>query len=226
MGWGSFGEVYIPLVINHERRWDTRYQKALKLIQSGKIGEPRTIIGNALSSKPGKLPLKDYGGGALFHDGTHLIDLFLYYFGPADWTIGNVKKPYGKNFIEETACAMIMFKGGEMGFVEGGGARKYFNFELDIQGSEGRILIGNADQQLFVTRKSKRFSNFQELEKVPFPNVSKSQSPFIEGARDLIHCIRHQTESQSGGRDGLKALEIISAIYRSAESGGKKAKIP
>ena len=67
----------VPLVINHERRWDTRYQKAGHLISSGKIGEVRCIIGNALSWKLDKLPTKDYGGGTLFHDGTHLTDLLL-----------------------------------------------------------------------------------------------------------------------------------------------------
>ena len=56
----------IPLVINHERRWDNHYQKARNLIKSGKVGEVRTIIGNALSWKPSKLAVGTHGGGALF----------------------------------------------------------------------------------------------------------------------------------------------------------------
>ena len=212
----------IPLVINHERRWDARYQKVLKLIQSGKIGEPRTIVGNALSSKPIKLPVRNYGGGAMFHDGTHLTDLFLYFFGPVDWVIGSDKRPFGRKHIEESVHAMIKFKNGVMGFIEGGGARKYFNFELDIQGSEGRILIGNGGQELYVTRKSSRFSNFHELEKVNFPLPKNPKSPFSRGARDLVNCIRNGTKTISSGEDGLKALEVISAIYRSAQYGGKK----
>jgi len=47
----------VPLIINHERRWDSYYQKAHQIIKTGKIGEIRTIIGNALSSKPGKEPI-------------------------------------------------------------------------------------------------------------------------------------------------------------------------
>ena len=66
----------IPLLINHERRWDAYYKKAHKLIQAGKIGKVKTIIGNALSGQPNTLPVSEYGGGALFHDGTHLIDCF------------------------------------------------------------------------------------------------------------------------------------------------------
>ena len=42
-----------------------------------------------------------------------------------------------KKYVEETACGMIGFKNGAIGFIEGGGARKYFNFELDIQDQRG-----------------------------------------------------------------------------------------
>ena len=50
-------------------------------------------------------------------------------------------------------------------------------------------------------------------------------NPFIAGARDVVSCIRTGASSLSSGRDGLKALEIILAIYRSAQENGKRIKI-
>ena len=215
----------VPLIINHERRWDSYYQKAHQIIKTGKIGEIRTIIGNALSSKPGKEPIQSHGGGALFHDGTHLTDLLLYFGGPVEWVSGYEVRPYGKKYIEETACGMIGFKSGALGFIEGGGARKYFNFELDIQGSEGRLLIGNDGRELYLAKKSKRFSGFQELEQVRFPEPRKTISPFEGGARETLKCLRTGKDGISSGADGLKALELIFAIYRSAQLKGKKLKL-
>lgn len=215
----------IPLIINHERRWDFYYQKVLEIIQKGKIGELRTIVCNALSWKPGKLPVSIHGGGPMFHDGTHLTDLLLYLGGPIEWVSGHATRPHGKKYIEETACAMMRFRNSAMGFIEGGGARKYFNFELDIQGSEGRILIGNAHRELYLTRVSKRFTGFHELEPVPFPETDHYETPFVGGARDMIRCIRSGSQSLSSGRDGLKALEVILAIYKSATLKGKRVKI-
>ena len=212
----------VPLIINHERRWDSYYQKAHQIIKTGKIGEIRTIIGNALSSKPGKKPTQSHGGGALFHDGTHLADLLLYFGGPVEWVSGYEVRSYGKKYIEETACGMIGFKSGALGFIEGGGARKYFNFELDIQGSEGRLLIGNDGRELYLAKKSKRFSGFQELEQVRFPEPRKTISPFEGGARETLKCLRTGKDGISSGADGLKALELIFAIYRSAQLKGKK----
>ncbi|MGY8766023.1 MAG: Gfo/Idh/MocA family protein [Nitrospinaceae bacterium] len=215
----------IPLIINHERRWDSYYKKAHQIIKSGKIGEIRTIIGNTLSARPGKKSTCDYGGGALFHDGTHLTDLLLFFAGPAEWVSGHDIRPYGKKHIEETAYGMIGFKSGAMGFIEGGGARKYFNFELDIQGSEGRLLIGNHGRELYLTKKSKRFSGFQELEQVSFPEPKQITSPFESSARETLKCLRTNTDSISNGNDGLKALELIFAIYRSAQLKGKQLKL-
>ena len=215
----------VPLIINHERRWDSYYQKAHQIIKTGKIGEIRTIIGNALSSKPGKEPTQSHGGGALFHDGTHLTHLLLYFGGPVEWVSGYEVRPYGKKYIEETACGMIGFKSGALGFIEGGGARKYFNFELDIQGSEGRLLIGNDGRELYLAKKSKRFSGFQELEQVRFPEPRKTISPFEGGARETLKCLRTGKDGISSGADGLKALELIFAIYRSAQLKGKKLKL-
>ena len=215
----------VPLIINHERRWDSYYQKAHQIIKTGKIGEIRTIIGNALSSKPGKEPIQSHGGGTLFHDGTHLTELLLYFGGPVEWVSGHEVRPYGKKYIEETACGMIGFKSGALGFIEGGGARKYFNFELDIQGSEGRLLIGNDGRELYLAKKSKRFSGFQELEQVRFPEPRKTISPFEGGARETLKCLRTGKDGISSGADGLKALELIFAIYRSAQLKGKKVKL-
>ena len=212
----------IPLIINHERRWDAYYQQARKLILSGKIGEIKTLIGNALSWKPGKLTVSDHGGGPLFHDGTHLTDLLLFFGGPVAWVSGHETRPGGKKYIEETASAMLGFKNGAIGFIEGGGARKYFNFELDIQGSEGRILIGNAGRELYVTKKSHRFTGFQELEKITFPEPKKFESPFIGGAREMLRTLRTGKAGVSTGKDGLRALEIISAVYQSAQQKGKR----
>ncbi len=215
----------IPLIINHERRWDFYYQKARDLILSGKIGEVRTIIGNVLSWKPPKLLKKAHGGGALFHDGTHLTDLLLFFGGPVDWVSAHAVRPNGKQYIEHTASAMLRFKSEAIGFIEGGGDRNYFNFELDIQGSKGRLLIGNAGRELYVTKKSSRFTGFQELKQVPFPEPKRYQSPFVGGARDMVRCLRTGAPSISSGKDGLQALKVIHAVYKSAELNGKRVKV-
>ncbi len=221
----TFRKRGIPLVINHERRWDPYYRLAKRLIDRGRIGEVRTLIGNALSGPPGKAPVSRYGGGPLFHDGTHLTDLLLFFGGPVAWVSGQERRPGGRRYVEETACALLQFQNGAVGFIEGGGARRYFNFELDIQGSEGRLLIGNGGQALFLTRRSRRFTGFQELEPVPFPRPKRYESPFTGAVRDLVRCVRRGVPSESSGEDGLRALQLILAVYQSAQNGGRRVRV-
>ncbi len=215
----------VLLSINHERRWDGYYQKARELIRRGTLGEIRSIVGNALSWKPGKLSVAKHGGGAWFHDGTHLADILLYFGGPVDWVCAHEVRSHGKKNIEDTAAAMLRFRNGAVGFIEGGGARKYFNFELDVQGSEGRLLIGNGGQRLFLCRKSRRFTGFSELEPVQFPAPRKYESPFVAGARDMVRSLRVGKPGLSSGQDGLKALEVVMAVYKSASLKGQRVKI-
>lgn len=215
----------IRLVIGHERRWDPHYRKAKELISKGVIGEVRTIVGNALSDSPPELPVDKYGGGPMFHDGTHLTDLLRFFAGDAEWVSGHDERE-SDSYIEKTALGIIHFKNGAHAIVEGGGVRKYFNFELDIQGSEGRILIGNGIKELYVTKPSRRFTGFKELERVEFPSPKEDINPFLGAVEDLIGSMNNGHESISSGEDGKAALEIIMAIYKSAKMGGKKVFLP
>ena len=149
-----------------------------------------------------------------------------FFAGEAEWVIGHEERKNGKRFIEETALGMVHFKKGAHAAIEGGGIRSYFNFELDIQGSRGRILIGNGCREFYKSRPSKRFSGFIELERLEFPRPKKLSNPYVSGIQDLIDAIEEKKKSSSSGDDGKRALEIILAIYRSAEKGGKKIKLP
>jgi len=211
------------LCINHERRYEERYKKAKKIIDRGTLGPIKMIVGNALSSLHAKTLVKTGGGGGYFHDGTHLIDLLLFLAGDPAWVSGFDDRPHGKEYLEETAGAVIAFENGIMAFVEGGGQRKYFNFEVDIQGTKGRLIMGNSVNDLYMAHASPRFQGFQELRRRPSPfEAIPARNLFVNAARDLVESIEKDRAPISSGYDGLRALKIIEATYRSARKGGKR----
>jgi len=219
----------IILSINHERRWDASYIKVFEMINEGMIGELRTIIGNVLTGSPSIKSLNaDYskiGGGPLLHDGTHLFDIMRFFAGDIEWVVGDIKKNKGMA-VEDQATAYFMFKNGVSGFAEGGGARKYFNFEVDLQGSEGRIVIGNGLLELWRNAQSSRYGGFRDLVAEEFPVVEERKSPYLGGIKELIEVIEGKKACSSSGEDGMKALEAIMAVYESARLGGKKIFLP
>lgn len=216
----------VKLIINHERRWDPYYLKVKELIEEGKIGELKTIVGNALSWEPEIRKIEFYGGGPMFHDGTHLTDQLRFFAGEPEWVSAYEERPNGSEYIENTVFGLIWFLKGVRAFIEGGGCRNYFNFELDLQGTEGRIIIGNGARKLYVTNKSTRFLGFKELEKIKLPEPNENTNPYTDGVKDLIRCVETGCESISSGEDGKKALEIILALYESAKNEGKRVFLP
>ncbi len=220
------GKNGVALVIGHERRWGRDFQIVKRMLDAGDLGQLRLITGYTLSARPPKLSRRKYGGGTMFHDGTHMVDLFRFFAGDPVSVIGLTDRPDGKNYIENTAMGLVNFQNGVKGMIVGGGERNYFHFELDIQTDTARVLLGNHVSEMYTCQKSKRFTGFTELAKVPFPTGSGGVNPYIGGVSDVIREIETGQRSISSGIDGLKALETIIALYRSAGKGGSLVKLP
>ena len=214
------------LVIGHERRWHQHYRVIHDMLKAGKLGCLKSITGYTLSGAPPKLSRRKHGGGTMFHDGTHLVDLLHYFAGEAESVIGIADRPYGEGYVESSAVGAINFKSGVKGMVMGGGERDYFHFELDIQTDKARVLLGNHIAELYLSKPSKRFTGFKELVQVPFPDVGARINPFEGGVADLINEMETGEPSVSGGKDGYMALETIMALYRSAGKGGEPVRLP
>lgn len=216
----------VALVVGHERRWDGRYRVIRDMLKEGKLGELRSITGYTLSSAPPKLDREKHCGGAMFHDGTHLVDIFSYFAGEADSVIGLEDRPHGESYVENTALGIISYKNGARGMILGGGKRDYFHFELDLHTDTSRVVLGNHIHELYVTSKSERYTGFRELKKAPFPNGFKPVNSLVGGVDDLVAEMETGRPSVSGGEDGYRALETILALYRSAGAGGAPVHLP
>lgn len=217
------------LIINHERRWDVRYHHIKKIIESGEAGEIRTVVANVLTGEPRKdwhADLEKVGGGPLLHDGTHLMDMLRYYLGDAEWVVGKINRKRFNVGIEHTAHAMIYFPEHDtVAFVEGGGRRHYFNFEIDIQCSRGRFVFGNEYWKKYISKESRRYTGFTELEPAIFDPVS-GENCWISVARDAINAAKEKSKPRSDIVDGYKAMELVFAVYESAVRNGEKIYLP
>lgn len=211
----------VVLSIHHERRWQPEYRMAKELIDSGRIGEVRTVVGNALTGRPNggwHADVENVGGGPLLHDGTHLFDAMRLFCGEVRWVWGHIERRTPGIRVEDVAIAAMEYENGAHAFVEGGGLRRYFNFEIDVQGSAGRILIGNAGQRLCVTGPSPRYEGFIEFTEIPFP--SNGYQPWFPAiVEDLLGALEEGRDPLSTGEDGRAALETTFAVYESARTG-------
>lgn len=220
----------VKLVINHERRWDPLFRKTKAIMDGGELGALRTVTGNVLCGPvaPGswKSVLDDVGGGPLLHDGTHLLDMIRWLAGDIRQVMGQVRRDDKRVGVETTALAWLQTETGVPVFIEAGGTRGYFNFEIDLQFENGRLRVGNGIRDYFVAVESKRYSGFRDLEQRPFPALDSACKPFSGAFLEMTRAVDENREPFSSGLDGRKALEIIFAVYYSASLQGKTITLP
>jgi len=214
------------LIINHERRYDPRYQKVLTLLEKEKIGKLKTIHASILTG-PYRGPSDiSEGGGPLLHDGTHLVDIISFFGGKITEVSGDFQRDNRSSGYEDRATAWLKTEQGVDVFLEAGGSRKYFHFELTLSGTEGKIIIGNGYQSLYLTDASRYYRGFQDLREVDFPTIPKGNC-FTTLYREVKTLMKDRNRAvSSSGEKGYDALEAIHGIYLSSSKQGIKIKLP
>jgi predicted dehydrogenase len=218
------GKHNVNLIINHERRYDTRYSTVKKILTKKKIGEIKTVYASVLSAGNNSTDIEQ-GGGPLLHDGTHMIDIIRYFFGDIRWVKGEIQRQK-PDIFEKRATAWIKTASGVDVFLEAGGSRKYFVFELQISGTEGKIVIGNGYQNFYLNTKSKYYSGFRDLTEKSLQikqGINYFKREYLEAKKSLK---QKNIAVTSSGCDGYKALEAIHSIYLSSFMDGKKIELP
>jgi predicted dehydrogenase len=214
------------LIVNHERRFDGRYRKVREMIQGGRIGAVRSVHASILTGRYRGKSDPSEGGGPLLHDGTHIVDMLRFLLGDITTVRGEFRRFGRDSGFEDSAAAWLRTSGGIDIFLEAGGGRNYFVFELAISGESGKIIIGNGYEKLFLSRKSRYYTGFRDLAEAPFPayrkdncfvNLYREAADLLKGKKNII---------QSSGTDGYRALEVIHAIYLSAARGSRTLALP
>ncbi len=208
------------LLINHERRFEDRYRTIKQWIEAGKIGEIRTIIGHVLTAVPLKQKSFNINQTSLLHDGTHLVDIIQYLAGDIVSVRG-----FMDSHCREAITAVLKLKNGASVFLEAGGLRDYFDFELDIQGKNGRVLIGNTKMKLFTSAESVHYKGFKDLKEIQMPSFPRSNY-FKSEISSLLDFLDGKSRTiTSTGEDGLKTLKVIESVFTSIKKKSSRVKI-
>ncbi|PJZ53301.1 Gfo/Idh/MocA family protein [Leptospira adleri] len=211
-------ETGTDLRVNHERRYHPLYKQVRKWIQKETFGPVRTIRASVLTSarNPGRAILDQTG--PLFHDGTHAVDLLTWYLGVPD-RVHSVLRSYPHSPVEEQAVALLTYPKGETVFLETGGMRKYFQFELDIQTESARFLVGNDEVRFWKSKPSRKYKGFNSLTPVSISEKSSAGSnPFLNLYEALFrHLSGKPSEITGDMEENLQILTILETIRKKAE---------
>jgi UDP-N-acetyl-2-amino-2-deoxyglucuronate dehydrogenase len=162
-------------------------------------------------------------GGVLTNQASHHVDML-------EWMMGDVESVFAKMTTaladvetEDTAIVMLKFKNGALGIVEATTATRPTNLEgsISILGENGTVVVGgiavNEMQTWVFEDVQDRDSNVLDEFSVNPPNVyGFGHKAYYE---HVVDCIVNGSANLVDGLQGRKSIELINAIYESAETG-------
>jgi predicted dehydrogenase len=170
-------------------------------------------------------------GGALMNQCIHNIDLLRWMMGSEIVEVVGMTDKLNHDYIdaEDLGIALIKFKNGSYGIVEGTTNIYPKNLEetLFIFGEKGTVKAGGQSVNVI---EEWRFSDLlDEPEEIKLKFHENPPSVYGYGHTplytDVIHAIKHDRQPYVTAMDGKRALELVLAIYKSSAEG-KGVKFP
>ncbi len=170
-------------------------------------------------------------GGALMNQCIHNIDLLRWMMGSEIVEVVGMTDRLNHDYIEaeDLGIALIRFKNGSYGIVEGTTDIYPKNLEetLYIFGEKGTVKAGGQSVNIIEEWRFADLLDDPDTVKAKFhenpPNVyGYGHTPLYA---DVIHAIEQDRQPYVTAMEGKKALELVLAIYKSSAEG-KPVKLP
>ncbi len=227
-------EARLKLMVGYTLRFMPERILLKRLLEQGAIGEVAHIgAGQLIGGMGGWLGEKAHGGGPLFYIGSHVIDNVLWVSGKrakrvyaeVTWKDGSDVEAGVQLTIrfEDDSTAMICTSqrlGGRYGW-------------LDVMGTGGRMRTEWEKTELWI--QSNSIPEYQHLTSVNVPVMANlppvpanavarvSGSAYIRmwmgEFDDFTRAIIEDRDPAVTGEDGVRCLEVIDAVFKSAKAG-------
>lgn len=202
----------VPVMVNHERRFDKTYLACRKWIEE--IGDIQSVRGELDSGL--RVYAKEFendGTYSLLHDGTHLVDIirFLFEVELESPIVTGIYKD--ENQVVRNFCANYTSQKIPLITVCMSGRSKFFEFRLEILGTLGKICVGNGFAELYLREESALYTGFYSLkkQKVKLPKKTGYFSGMVQNAVDFLD---NQSELVSPLEDAIRDLKVLEDIKK------------
>jgi len=165
-------------------------------------------------------------GGVLTNQASHHIDMLMWLMGDVESVQCQTSTRLANIEAEDTAAAILRFSNGALGIIEATTATRPRDYEgsVSVMGEKGIVEVGG-----FAMNKLKTwdFDPAIDDDKEVFEKWGENPNePAWNHAEYIRSLVGHLNDGRLGVVDGLqgrKSLELINAMYESAETGQQVA---
>jgi UDP-N-acetyl-2-amino-2-deoxyglucuronate dehydrogenase len=219
----------VRLFVVKQNRRNSTLRLLKQALVEGRFGRLHSISMNVFWSRPQSYydsaswrGTWEWDGGALMNQASHYVDLLQWLFGPVE-SVSCFAATLGRRIdTEDTAVAALRWRSGALGTLNVTMLTFPKNFEGSITalGELGTVRIGgvavNEIQQW-------DFADQRESDSAVLQASYETTSVYGKGHigyyENVIAALRGHEAPETDGREGLRSLELLTALYRSARDG-------
>ncbi len=215
----------LKLKYGFNHRYHDSIREALKIIQSGELGEVINLRG--VYGKSRVIPFSGgwrskremAGGGILLDQGIHMVDLMRLFCGEFNEVKSFISNDFWKHDVEDNAYALLKDKKGRIAMLNSSATQWQHKFNLEITLSQGYIelhgiLSGSksyGEEKIVIGKRDEISDNGQMKSKtIKFLEDNSWKDEIFEFADAVIN----NTPIISGtSKDALETMKLVYKIY-------------
>ena len=228
-------EARVRLFVVKQNRRNRTLLLLRQAIQAGRFGRIYMVTVNVFWSRPQSYydsaawrGTWEFDGGAFMNQASHYIDLLDWMVGPVESVMAYTGTLARDIEVEDTGVAALRWRSGAMGSVNVTMLTHPKNLEgsITILGENGSVRVGGV-----AVNKIEHWAFAQPHEMDAGLDGASYQTTSVYGFGhplyydNVIRTLRGECEPETDGREGLKTLELLIAMYLSARDG-KRVNLP
>jgi UDP-N-acetyl-2-amino-2-deoxyglucuronate dehydrogenase len=226
----AFDKAGIKLFVVKQNRFNVPVIKLREAVEAGRFGKPIMGTVRVRWCRPQSYYDQDpwrgtwaLDGGVLANQASHHVDLIEWMMGDVVSVFAMTRTALAKIETEDTAVVVLRFASGALGVIEATTATRPKDLEgsISILGENGTVEIGGfaVNEMKVWNFVDKTVGDEEVMTKysVNPPNVyGFGHQAYYE---HVVRALSHGGQNLVDGLEGRKSLELINAIYESAETG-------
>lgn len=163
-----------------------------------------------------------YDGGVLANQANHHVDMLIWLMGEVESVMAKIATRLVSIEAEDTAVAILKFKNGALGLIEATTATRPVDLEgsISVLGEKASVEVGG----FFMNElKTWNFAENDSMDREVWEKWARVPNQpawnHTEYFKDVICNLKEGKAGLVDGLEGRKSIELINAIYESAETG-------
>lgn len=226
-------EAKVRLFVVKQNRNNTTLRQLKQAIDEGRFGRIYSVAVNVFWTRPQTYydsakwrGTWEFDGGALMNQASHYVDLLHWLIGPVESVSAYTATLARDIEVEDSGAVALRWRCGALGTVNVSMLTYPKNLEgsITVLGEKGTAQIGGiAVNEIKVWE----FSDLHSSDTLAVGTSYQTASVYGFGHTafydNVVKTFRGQAEPATDGREGLKSLELLIAMYRSARDGRRVA---